>query len=258
MRQNALLETFRAGDVATAAWVTIPDPFVGEVMGRAGLDVLLVDTEHSAMSPSQLQGLLMAIYPSDPTAIVRVSHNDPIPIKQALDLGAEGVLVPGIDSADDCAAMVQSAFYAPKGSRGLGPRRVSRLHGDRADYLKRANDEIAVLAMVESIQGVEAINDILGVEGLSGIFIGLADLAVSMGHLHDLSHPDVDEAAREIAKAAVAAGVPFGVFTVSETAAQGWIEQGAQLVAVGADLMFIDAGLAQCEALSGRLKAKQG
>ena len=255
MRQNALLQTFRSGDIATAAFVTIPDPFVAEVMAQSGLDVLLVDTEHSAMSPSQLQGLLTAMYPGAPTAIVRVAANDDTFIKQALDLGAEGVLVPGIASADDCAAMVRSAFYAPKGSRGFGPRRASRLHGDRADYVKRANDEIAVLAMVESIQGVVAIDDILAVEGLSGIFIGVSDLAVSMGHLHNLSHPEVGAAARAIAVAAVAAGVPFGVFTGTEAAAQGWIEQGAQLVTVGADSQFIDAGLAQSEAISSRLKA---
>jgi 2-keto-3-deoxy-L-rhamnonate aldolase RhmA len=119
--------------------------------------------------------------------------------------------------------------------------------------LRRANDETAALAMVESIEGVDAIEEIVAVPGLSAIFIGPADLAVSMGYLHDLGNPEVDEAAQRIAAAAVAAGVPFGVFTGNEAGAKRWIERGAQLVTVGSDLQYIDAGLAQSEAIARRL-----
>lgn len=255
MRDNSLLRSLRNSAVATAAFVTIPDPFVGEVLGRSGLDALVIDTEHSAMSAAQLHGLLTAMYPGPPTVIVRVSANDDTLIKQALDLGAEGVLVPGIDSAEACAAMVASAYYPPKGARGFGPRRASRLHGDRADYLARANDEVVALAMIESPAGVEAVDEIVRVPGLSGIFIGVADLAVSMGYLHDLGNPAVDETARKVAAAAVAAGVPVGVFAGTEDAARRWIERGARLVTVGSDLQYVDAGVAASEALSSRLKA---
>jgi len=226
-------------------------------MARSGLDALVIDTEHSAMSASQLQALLIAMHPGAPTVVVRVPANDETAIMHALDLGAEGVLVPGIDSAEECAAMVRSALYPPKGTRGFGPRRASRLHGDRADYLKRADDEIAVLAMVESIQGVDAIDDIVGVEGLSGIFIGVADLAVSMGHLHELNHPDVDEAARKAAAAAAAAGVPFGVVAGAEAVARQWIDRGAQLITIGSDLQYIDAGLSENEASAQRLRSSE-
>jgi 2-keto-3-deoxy-L-rhamnonate aldolase RhmA len=253
MRQNSLLQAFRTGNVATALFVTIPDPFVAEVLGRSKLDALVIDTEHSAMSADQLQSLLMAVYPGDPTAVVRVPANDDAAIKQALDLGAEVVLVPGISSAEQCAAMVASCYYPPKGARGFGPRRASRLHGDRADYLARANDEVAVLAMVESIEGVDSIEEILAVPGLSGVFIGVADLAVSMGYLADMGNPEVDQVAQRISAAALAARIPFGVFTGNEAGAKRWIERGAQLVTVGADLQFIDAGLAQSEAVAARL-----
>jgi 2-keto-3-deoxy-L-rhamnonate aldolase RhmA len=257
MRDNSLLRTLRAGDVATAVFVTIPDPFVGEVLGRSDLDALVIDTEHSAMSAPQLQGLLTAMHPGNPTLVVRVPANDDTAIKQALDLGAEGVLVPGIASADACAAMVASTFYPPKGARGFGPRRASRLHGDRTDYLRRANDEVVALAMIESAEGLEAIDEIVRVPGLSGIFIGVADLAVSMGHLHDLGNPEVDKAAHAIARGAIAAGVPFGVFTGTEAAAWTWIERGARLVTVGSDLQYIDAGLAESGTISQRLKAER-
>jgi 2-keto-3-deoxy-L-rhamnonate aldolase RhmA len=111
--------------------------------------------------------------------------------------------------------------------------------------------------MVESTEGARAIDEIVSVPGLSGIFIGLADLAVSMGHLHNLGHPDVDEAASRIANAALAAGMPFGVFTGTQDAARRWIERGAQLVTVGSDLQFIDAGIAASESLAQRLKAER-
>jgi 2-keto-3-deoxy-L-rhamnonate aldolase RhmA len=258
MRQNSLLNTFRTEGLATALFVTIPDPFLAEVLGGSQLDALVIDTEHSAMSAAQLHSMLMAMYPSHPTVVVRVPANDDTAIKQALDLGAEAVLVPGISSAEQCAAMVASCYYPPKGARGFGPRRASRLHGDRADYLARANDEVAALAMVESIDGVNAIEEILAVPGLSAVFIGIADLAVSMGHLHDMGNPEVDQAAQHIAAAAHAAGVPFGVFTGNEAGAERWIERGAQLVTVGSDLQYIDAGLAQSEAVAKRLADAAG
>ena len=253
MRDNGLLKTFRDGGRAFAAFLTIPDLIVAEVMASSGVDALVVDTEHSAMSLGQLHGVLTALYPGDPTVIVRVPANDETAIMQALDLGAEGVLVPDVDSAADCEAMVAAAFYPPKGTRGFGPRRASRLHGDRADYLRRVDDQIAAIAMIESPAAVASITEIVKVPGLSGIVLGLADLAVSMGYLHDLGNPAVDEAARAVGAAAQAAGVPFGVFTGTEAAASTWIERGAQLVTLGADLQYLDAGIAASRAAKQRL-----
>ena len=131
-----------------ASFITIPDPFTAEVMGAAGVDVVVIDTEHSAMSEGQLQGVLTALHPTEAAIIVRVADSHPALIGQALDLGAEGVLVPGVRSRTDCQRAVRSCFYAPKGIRGFGPRRAGRLHGGRADYIARANDEIAGIAMI--------------------------------------------------------------------------------------------------------------
>jgi 2-keto-3-deoxy-L-rhamnonate aldolase RhmA len=253
MRSNALLKTFREAGVAGAAFVTVPDPFVAEVMAGSGMDVLIVDTEHSVMSLEQVQNVLIALHPSESTVIVRVPASDEIAIQRALDLGAEGVLVPGVRHADECRAAVRSAFYPPKGERGFGPRRASRLYGDRADYLRRANDEIAVLVMVESAQAVEAIDEIVRVPGLSGVFIGLADLAVSMGYLHDLANPAVDAAAQTIAKTAVREGLPYGVFTGTHAAAERWVARGAQLITLGSDLLYLDAGIAASRSARARL-----
>lgn len=256
MRENSVLRSFREGGVAAAAFLTIPDLFVAEVMAAAGFDALIIDTEHSAIGIHQLQALLTATYPSDATLIVRVPANDEVSIKHALDLGAEGILVPGIESAADCAAMVAAAFYPPKGRRGFGPRRAARLHGDRADYLLRADEQIAALAMIESAEAVTAIEEILAVPGLSGIFLGLADLAVSMGYLHDLANPAVAEAASTVAEAARAAGVPFGLIAAGAPAAQVWIDRGAQLLVVGSDLQYLDAGLAAGRATADLVRSR--
>jgi 2-keto-3-deoxy-L-rhamnonate aldolase RhmA len=245
VRTNSLLKTFRDGAIATASFVTVPDRFVAEVMASAGMDALIIDTAHSAMSLDQLQGVLTALYPGDSTVVVRVPTNDTTSIEQALDLGAEGVLVPGVHSAEDCRAAVRSSRYAPQGARGFGPRRASRLHGTRADYLARANDEIAVLVMIESVQGLKAASEIVQVPGLSGIFIGMADLAVSMGYMHDMAASAVQDAAREIGETAARYGVPYGVFTATPAAAEKWVSRGAQLVTLGSDLQYIDAGIAE-------------
>lgn len=245
MRDNPLLKRLRGGLASVASFITIPDPFTAEVMGAAGVDLLVIDTEHSAMSAAQLQGVLTALYPTEAAVIVRVADNDPVVIGQVLDLGAEGVLVPGVRSRADCETAVRSCFYAPKGIRGFGPRRASRLHGGRADYLARANDEVAVIAMIEHVDALGDLEGIVSTDNLSAVFVGTADLAVSMGHLHDLANPAVTQAVTRIAQVCVEQRVPFGVFTGTEEAAVAWIARGAQIVTMGADLQYLDAGIAR-------------
>jgi 2-keto-3-deoxy-L-rhamnonate aldolase RhmA len=245
MRDNPLLKRLQAGLASVASFITIPDPFTAEVMGTSGVDLVIVDTEHSAMSQAQLQAVLMALHPTEAAVIVRVADNDPVMISQALDLGAEGILVPGVRSGADCEAAVQSCLYAPKGVRGFGPRRASRLYGGRADYLARANDEVAVIVMIEHVDALDDLDGILTTDNLSAVFVGTADLAVSMGRLHDLGNPAVGQAVSRIAEASLAQRVPFGVFTGTEAAAATWIARGAQIITMGSDLGYLDAGIAQ-------------
>lgn len=244
MRDNPLLRRLRDGMASVASFITVPDSFTAEVMGAAGVDVLLIDTEHSAMSAAQLQTVLTALHTTEAAVIVRVADNDPTLIGQALDLGAEGVLVPGVRSRAQCGLAVNSCFYPPKGIRGFGPRRASRLYGDRADYLARANDEIAVIAMIEHAEALDDLDAILTTQNLSAVFIGTADLAVSMGYLHDLANPAVLQAVMAIAEACRGHQVPFGLFTANEQAAATWITRGAQIVTMGSDLGYLDAGIA--------------
>ena len=245
MRDNPLLGRLREGVASVASFITIPDPFTAEVMGAAGVDVVVIDTEHSAMSPAQLQTILTALHTTHAAVIVRVADNHPTVIGQALDLGAEGVLVPGVRSRADCERAVRSCFYAPKGIRGFGPRRASRLYGGRADYLARANEEIAVIVMIEHADALDNLDGIITTANLSAVFVGTADLAVSMGYLHDLANPAVAQAITRIAQACLGHQMPFGVFTGTAEAAATWVTRGAQIVTMGSDLQYLDAGIAR-------------
>jgi 2-keto-3-deoxy-L-rhamnonate aldolase RhmA len=245
VRDNPLLKRLGDGIPSVASFITIPDPFTAEVMGAAGVDLVVIDTEHSAMSAEQLQIILTALHPTDAAIIVRVADIDPAVIGQALDLGAEGVLVPGVRSRADCERAVRSCFYAPKGIRGFGPRRASRLHGGRADYLARANEEIAVIAMIEHADALDDLDGIITTDHLSAVFVGTADLAVSMGHLNDLANPAVGQAVTRIAQACLEHRIPFGVFTGTEEAAATWVGRGAAIVTMGSDLQYLDAGVAR-------------
>jgi 2-keto-3-deoxy-L-rhamnonate aldolase RhmA len=244
----------RAGGLALGVSITIPDPFIAEVIGGAGFDFVLIDTEHAPITVDQLQLLLIALRTSESTAFVRPAANDPTLIKQILDLGAEGVVVPEVGDAAACAAAVAAARYPPLGRRGFGPRRAARLDGGRPAYIARANDEVAALVMVESANAVAAIDALLQTPGLDGIMVGPADLAVSMGHLDDLNHPDVGAKVADVRAACRRNSVPFGIFAATEKAARRWAGEGAGFMTIGADTQFLDQGIATSRSLADSLR----
>jgi 2-keto-3-deoxy-L-rhamnonate aldolase RhmA len=244
----AIVERFRSGSAAFGATLTIHDPFVAELMGGQPFDFLMVDTEHSPISPAGLQTQLIALRSARSSILVRIPHLDADGIGQVLDLGADGVVVPHVETVRDAAAAVRAAFYPPQGERGVGPRRAQRL-AERAPYFQRANDDTVLVIMIETRLGVENVADILAVPGVGGIIIGAQDLAASLGHLADAGHPDVVAAIDRIMVGCRAAGVPFGTYASTPEAAQGLVGRGAQLITVGSDLMFLEHGMAR--ALTG-------
>ena len=254
MRDNRAKRIIRAGGLALGVSITIADPFVAEVIGGAGFDFVLIDTEHSAITVDQLQILLIALRTSPSTSFVRPAANDATLIKQILDLGAEGVVVPEVDDAASCAAAVAATRYPPLGKRGFGPRRAARLEGGRPAYIARANDEVAALVMVESADAVASIDDLLRTPGLDGIMVGPADLAVTMGHLDDFNHPDIRARIADVRAACQRQAVPFGIFAATEQAARLWAGEGAGFMTIGADTQFLDQGIAKSRALAESLR----
>jgi len=254
MRDNRTKRTMLSGGLALGVSLTVADPLVAEVVGGAGFDFVLIDAEHSPIAIDQLQMMLIALRSSQSTALVRPAANDSTLIKQILDLGAEGLVVPEVDDGVSCATAVAAARYPPLGRRGFGPRRAARLEGGRPAYLARADEEVAVLVMVESAAAVADIDAILKTPGLDGIMVGPADLAVTMGHLNDLNHPDVRAAIFSVRDACQRHAVPFGIFAATEQAAREWAAAGANFMTIGSDMQFVDQGIAKTRALAQSLQ----
>jgi 4-hydroxy-2-oxoheptanedioate aldolase len=238
----SLTERLADGNAAFGVSLTIADPFTAEIMAAQAFDFLMIDMEHSPISAYQLQTQLIALRPSGAAVLVRIPHQDETAIMQALDLGAEGVIVPHVESARECADAVRAALYPPHGTRGVGPRRAARL-ADRETYFRRAASDTFVGVMLESGDAVDNIDDILAVEGLGGVIIGAADLAASLGHLNDARHDDVTKAIEQIMQRCAACGVPFGMYAATAEDAARIMSRGARLITVGSDLLFLEQGM---------------
>jgi 2-keto-3-deoxy-L-rhamnonate aldolase RhmA len=238
----SLVQALARGEAVFGVTLTIADPFVAEVMAAQAFDFLMIDTEHSPMSSYQLQNQLIALRTSRAAILVRVPEHDENAVMQALDLGAEGVVIPHVETGGECVAAVRAALYPPRGTRGVGPRRAARLT-NRERYFRRANDDTFIGVMIESGPAVDNIDDILAVPGLGGVLIGTEDLAASLGHLNDVRHDDVAKAIEQITQRCAAVGVPFGRYAPSADVADRLIASGARLITVGSDLLFLEQGM---------------
>lgn len=256
MRENRLRRMLAEGRPAVGCYIQSADPFTSEMMGLAGFDFLLVDTEHSPIDVPQLLDIMIALRGSPSTVIVRAIWNDPVNIKRILDTGPEGIIVPWVNTAEECRAAVAACKYPPQGIRGFGPRRAFRVlaDGNLADYAKNANDNVSVFCQIETIGAVERLDDILKVPGLDGVMIGPADLSGSIGRLPDIDHPDVDAVIQRVSDKCRQHGVAFGMFTHTPERARKWMARGCRIATVGGDLDFVFAGIQRAKGVSAELK----
>lgn len=241
----------RTADRALAGiWICSGSPLVAEICAGAGLDWALVDMEHS---PNGLESVLaqlqtLAAYPITP--VVRVPINDPVTIKQVLDLGAQTLLVPMVSSADEARAAVEAMRYPPRGRRGVGSALARSARWNRIDgYLQHADEHVSLIVQIETIAGVEAAEQIAAVDGVDGVFVGPSDLSASMGLLGQQTHPDVVAAVQRTFEAVRGAGKHVGVNAFDPAVAQGYAEAGARFILVGADVALLARG---SEALAQR------
>ncbi len=248
MPVTRMREKLQAGEAVIGTVVSLPEPFVAEVMGAAGFDFLLIDMEHNPISDYQLQTILIGAGRTESALLVRAEWNDPVRVKRILDIGAEGVIFPWVNSRAECEAAVSATRYPPAGLRGCGPRRAARLHGGLTDYIRWAQENVLTLVQIERVETIDLLDDILTTPGLDGVMVGPADLAISMGHLYDMDNAEVDGAIERILAACQKHGVPFGMFTGSAARARKWVEKGCQIATIGGDVPFIDAGIASTRA----------
>jgi 2-keto-3-deoxy-L-rhamnonate aldolase RhmA len=243
-RALKLKEKLRAGKAVHGAWLSLPDPVVAEIFATAGFDYVLFETEHSPWGLESLQIALMAFNGTDTVPIVRVPWNDQVMIKQALDMGAQGILAPMVNTPDQARALVRACKYPPDGARGFGPRRASGYYRGLDAYMKDANDAVFIMPQIEDHRMAGMMDELLSIPGIDAIAIGPNDLSGSAGLLRQHDHPTVKGAIETIIAAAKAKGVPvcMGVSTPADEQA-ALIETGVRVLIVTSDLELLVRGV---------------
>ena len=237
MRANRVRELLYAGKPAFGTFMGLGSPLGAEQLAHVGFDWLVIDQEHGPIDAGLTQSLLQAISTTETVPLIRVPENG-VWINRALDAGAYGVIVPMVSTKEDAEAAVQAAKYPPLGARGIGGSRT-RLYGGN-DYVQRANDEILLIAEIESKAGVENAREILGTKGIDAYFIGPGDLCASLGlpHTWDPDYPEYWAAIEKIRQAGVATGKPGGIHTSAQRVSQ-MVEKGYRFIALGFDISFM-------------------
>ncbi|MEX5234811.1 HpcH/HpaI aldolase/citrate lyase family protein [Kocuria arenosa] len=233
----------RNGRPAAGMFVSSGDPSSTEICASAGLDYLLIDAEHSPLGLETVQAQLRAMAGYSVVPVVRVPALDAVLVKQFLDLGAQSLVIPMVDSAEDAEAAVRAVHYPPRGVRGVGSALARSARWNRIpDYLNRAADLVTLVVQIESAAAVENARQIAAVDGIDGIFIGPSDLAASMGLLGQQDHPDVVTAVKDVIAAVRQSGKFVGVNAFAPSRAQDYLDAGADFVNVGADVALLARG----------------
>lgn len=236
-------------------WMGLANAYSAEICALAGFDWLLIDGEHA---PNDLRSILaqlqtVAAYPGN-HAVARIPVGETALIKQYLDLGAQTLLVPMVDTPEQAAQLVRAMRYPQDdgqgGVRGMAGARASRW-GHLSDYAKRANDEVCLLVQAESREALLHLDAIAATPGVDGVFIGPADLSASMGHVGNPGHPEVQAAIEDAIARILRAGKAPGILSPDEALAQHYLSLGALFVAVGLDTQIL---MRQTSALAARFK----
>ena len=235
---NRLKYRVAAGETVYGCWVGMADPYAAEMAATCGFDWLLIDGEHAPNDLRSTMAQLAVIEPSPSLPVVRLRDDDPARIKQALDAGAQSLLIPMIETAQQAEACVKATRYPPEGIRGVGSSlaRASRFSAI-PDYLTTANDQICLILQIESRAGLAALDDILALPGIDCVFIGPADLAADMGHLGNAGHPEVRAAVMGALARIAASGKAAGMLSTDDAFIADCVTAGARFVGVGIDVL---------------------
>ena len=227
------------------SWIQIPDPAVAEIMAELGYDWVAVDAEHTDTGLDTLSNIFRGMKNTGTAPLVRVASNDMMDIRRSLDIGAEGVIVPLINTAEEARLAVSYAKYPPDGVRGFAFCRTNGWGARFDEYAKNANETVSVIAMVESRQAVENINEILDVDGIDGVFIGPYDMSGSFGILGQLQHPILEKSCDKVLATCKKHGKAAGLHIVKPdpAAIRANIDKGFTFIALGIDAWCLQIGL---------------
>lgn len=243
--RNNFKRAIAAGQQQLGLWSSLSSNYTVEVIAGTGYDWLLIDTEHSPNDLESVLTQLQAVAPYSTHPIVRVAWNDTVLIKRYLDAGAQSLLVPFVQNADEARAAVAATRYPPMGVRGVaGTTRANRF-GRVPNYARRAHEELCVLLQVETRQALDNIEEICAVEGVDGVFVGPADLHASLGYPGETGNPAVVPMIEDAIRRIRQAGKAPGVLTSAEAEVRRYIEAGCLFTAVGSDVGVLVRGTEQ-------------
>ncbi|MEZ5731777.1 MAG: aldolase/citrate lyase family protein [Paracoccaceae bacterium] len=242
--RNRFKTLLKSGVHQTGIWNSIPGEILPELLALSGFDWVLIDTEHAPVEVTAVLPALqtLAAY-AEVSAIVRPSANDTVLIKRLLDMGAQTLLVPYVQSREEAEAAVRAMAYPPNGVRGVAGLTHASRFGCINDYLRRASEELCLIVQVETRMAIDRLEDIATVEGVDGVFIGPADLSASMGHLGNPGHPEVVAVIEDAIARLARLGVPSGILSLDESFCRRSMELGTSFTAVGVDLDLIAKAL---------------
>ncbi len=243
MPVNPFLRALEGNDVQYGLWAGFGTGYAAEIAATTGFDWLLIDGEHAPNTVPTILAQLQAVAPYATAPVVRTVNQDPALIKQLLDVGAQTLMVPMVESAEQAAALVRAMRYPPHGIRGVGGGLVRATRWDGIDdYLARAHEELCLIVQVESPKGIENVEAIAATEGVDAVFVGPADLSVGMGHPGNPGHPEVQAAIEHAIDAVQAAGKPAGILAPVEADARHYASLGCRFIAVGIDISLLRQG----------------
>jgi 2,4-dihydroxyhept-2-ene-1,7-dioic acid aldolase len=254
MTINALRDRWTSGQSTANVWLSLPGSVSAEVISRQGFDSFTIDMQHGLIDYTDVLSILQATAGVSSVPLVRIPWLQPSMAMKVLDAGAMGVICPMINSAEAAETFVQACRYPPDGFRSVGPTRV-RLHHD--GYLDAANAAVLTIAQIETVEALENIEEIVAVEGLDAVYIGPADLAISMGHEPRVDHDDLEvmAAISRVLDCAGRAGRKAGIHCASVSYARKMIIKGFDMVTLTSDVRILEssASALMCEfTASGR------
>jgi 4-hydroxy-2-oxoheptanedioate aldolase len=246
-RTNQVKRRMADGQPVFGVVHTLAHPATAELLGMAGCDFVLIDGEHGQGDHQVHLGCLQGVSATEAHSIVRLASHDRNEIKRILDLGAEGLMIPNVGTADQAREVVSACRYPPRGVRGYAASGVrASSYGVQAErYLREVEDELLICVMIETAEGVRNAADIASVEGVDVIQVGANDLSYDLGVPEQLGHPTLIEAIAKVEAAALAGGKALGGAPTPDRGVRALIERGYRLITVGRDASILAAGMAQ-------------
>ncbi len=238
MKKNNLKEVLKEGKNVFGPFMKFTDPAAVEIMGFAGFDFVIIDAEHGPISMQNAQNMIRAAEIANITPVIRVANNDEALILRALDIGAQGIEIPQINSKSQAIKAVRSVKYAPQGERGVCRyvRAANYSSMDKYEYFKSANNETIIIAHIEGVKGINNLDEILSVPDMDVIFIGPYDLSQSLGIPGEVNNPLVTEKMKEVVLKCRENKVAVGTFADDVETAKSWVSLGVQYMAFSVDV----------------------